>query len=127
VSITLAVGHDEEALSPHGIASSGRAAYSDRNATAQFFQCWDRNGKLPVDVPRDVLAEESISPAIIEDLDGSVEQPAIVFFAEAESCDAISLARVSRSDEIHEATELSSVEGSCVRPDRSRMKPPRFH
>nr|WP_315381339.1 hypothetical protein [uncultured Sphingomonas sp.] len=64
---------------------------------------------------------------MIKDLDGAVEQPAVIFDAEALSGDAVSLAGISRQDAIHCAAPSSSVEGSQVRPDSSRMKPPRFH
>jgi hypothetical protein len=51
----------------------------------------------------------------------------IVSGAEPLAGDAVALARVARSDEINDATPRSSVEGSCIRPDRSRMQPPRLH
>jgi hypothetical protein len=127
VSITLAPGQDEQSLPPHRISGFGRAEYSDRNAAAQSLQCRDGDGELPVGVPRHVLAEESISPALIEDVDGAVEQPAVVELAPPLSGDAVALARVARSDDIHAAAKRSAVEGSSVRPDRRVMKPPRFH
>ncbi len=64
---------------------------------------------------------------MIEDVDGAIEQPAIVEFAAALSGDAVALARVARSDDIHASAKRSAVEGSSVRPDRCVMKPPRFH
>lgn len=127
VSDVRALGQDEEPFAPHGVASFRRAEYSDRNAAAQSLQCWDSDSELPVGVPRDVLAEEGSSPALIVDVDGAVEKPAIVEFAAALSRNAVSLARIARSDDIHESTPCCAVEGSSVRPDRSRMKPPRFH
>jgi hypothetical protein len=120
-------GEQEEALSAVACSGLGRAEYSDRNATAQSFQCRDCDFELTVEVPRDVLAEEGMSPALIKDLDGAVEQPSIVVGAEALSGDAVSLAGISRQDAIHCAAPCWSVEGSQVRPDSSRMKPPRFH
>lgn len=125
--MAVAVGQDEQPLAAHRVAGFGRAEYSDRNAATQSLQCRDGNGKLSVGVPRHVLAEESMSPAGVEDVDGAVEQPAIVEFAAPLSCDRISLTRVARSDDIHASAPSRAVEGSSVRPDRSRMKPPRFH
>lgn len=122
-----ALGQDEQSLAPHRISGFGRAEYSDRNAAAQSLQCRNGNGELSVGVPRHVLAEEGWSPALIEDVDGAIEQPALVEFAEPLSGDAVALARVARSDDIHASAKASAVEGSSVRPDRSRMKPPRFH
>ena len=127
VSLVLPLGQDEESLSPHRVAGFGRAEYSDRNAAAQSLQCWNGDGELSVRVPRHVLAEETRSPALIEDVDGAVEQPSIVKLSEPLSGDAVSLARVSRSDDVHKASKWSTVEGSSVRPDRRRMKPPCFH
>lgn len=121
------MGQDEQSLSPVLGADLGRAEYSDRNAAAQPLQCWDGDRKLSDEVPDDVLAEEGMSPAAIVDVDGAVEQPAVVSLAEPLSGDAVSLAGIARQDAIHRATPCSSVEGSQVRPDRSRMKPPRFH
>ena len=37
-----------------------RAEYSDRNAATQSFQSRDEIGELPVGIPRDVLAEETV-------------------------------------------------------------------
>jgi hypothetical protein len=101
VSDVRALGQDEQPFPPHRIAGFGRAEYSDRNAATQSLQCRDGNGKLSVGVPRHVLAEEGWSPALIEDVDGAIEQPAVVEFAEALSGDAVALARVARSDDIH--------------------------
>jgi hypothetical protein len=125
--IAVAVGQDEQSLSAHRISGFRRAENSDRNATAQSLQCWNGDGKLPVRVPRHVFSEESISPAGVEYVDCAVEQPSIVKFAKPLSGDTVSLARVSRSDNIHASTPSCAVKGSSVRPDRSWMKPPCFH
>jgi hypothetical protein len=127
VSITLAPGQDEQSFPAHRVAGFGRAEYSDRNAAAQSLQCRDGDAKLSVGVPRHVLAEETISPALIEDVDRAVEQPAVVEFAAPLSGQRISLARIARSDDIHASAKRSAVEGSSVGPDRRRMKPPRVH
>lgn len=104
-----------------------RAEQSDRNAATQSFQCRDEHAKLSVRIPRDVLAEETTSPAGIEGVDDAVEQPAVVVGAEASAGDAVGLAGISRHDAIHSPTPCSSVEGGKVRPDRRRMEPPVFH
>lgn len=120
-------GENEHALAPVAGTGLGRAEYSDRNAAAQPFQCRDGDGELPVEVPSDVLSEQGVSPAAIEDVDDPVKKPAIVVGAAALSSDAVRLARVARQHAIHCAAPCSSVEGGKVRPDSSRMKPPRFH
>ena len=108
-------------------ADLGRAEYSARNAVAHAFQWADEGGELPVGVPRHVLAEETMRPALVDDAEQLVDEPAIVVGTAPPSGDAVGLAWIARSDAINDATPRSSVEGSCVRPDRSRMKPPRFH
>lgn len=130
----IGVGHavcslseDEEPLPSVARPGLARAENSDRNAAAQSFQCRDGNGELSVGVPRDVLAEETSSPALIEHVDRAVEKPAVIVGAQPLSGDAVTLARVARQDAIHCAAPCSSVKGSQIRPDRSRMKPPRFH
>jgi hypothetical protein len=66
-SPSVALGHDEQALAAHRIAGFGRAEYSRRNAIAQSFQWQDEGGKLSVRVPRHVLAEDKIRPALVDD------------------------------------------------------------
>ncbi|MEM6493322.1 MAG: hypothetical protein AAF650_02985 [Pseudomonadota bacterium] len=104
-----------------------RAEYSRRNAVTQSFQCRDEHGELSVGVPRDVLAEDTMRPALARDADDLIGEEAIVGGASAFSGDAVGLARVSRSEAIHRSTPWLSVEGGKVRPDRRRMKPPAFH
>lgn len=61
--------HDEQSLAPHGISGFGRAEYSCRNAIAQPFQWWDDCFKLSVSIPRYVLSEDNIRPALAGDTD----------------------------------------------------------
>lgn len=117
-------GQDEQSLAPHGVAGFGRAEYSARNAAAQSFQCRAGNGELSGRVPRHVFAEEITSPAGRKDFDGAIEQPAIVKLAKPLSGNAVALARIARSDEIHASAPRCAVKGAHVRPDSSRMKPP---
>jgi hypothetical protein len=122
-----ALGHDEQSLAPHGVAGFGRREYSARNAVAQSFQCRDDGSELSVRVPRHVLSEHNIRPALggkPADLGG---EKALTIGPGALSGDGIVLAWVSRSEDMNKATPRSSVEGEHVRPDRSRMKPPCFH
>lgn len=124
---TFAVGQKEEALAAVLGACLGRAENSARNAAAQSLQCGNGGGELSAEIPDDIFAEEGVRPATIEDVDRGVEQPAIVGSAQALAGDAIALAGIARQDAIHRAAPCSSVEGAQVRPDRSRMKPPRRH
>ncbi|HWU03783.1 MAG TPA: hypothetical protein VN222_13675 [Novosphingobium sp.] len=123
----MAVGHDEQSLALHGVSGFGRAEYSARNAVAQPLQCWDDSFELAACVPRDVLAEDTSRPALIGDAADLGREEAGAVCAGALSRNAVVLARISRSDDIHEAAPWSAVESGKVRPDRRRMKPPRFH
>ena len=123
----FADGHDEQSLAPHGVASGGRTEYSCRNAVAQPFQ-WRSDGcKLSVCVPRHVLAEDKIRPALFGKTGDFGGKEALSVSPCPLSGDAVVLAGVARSEDMNEATPWSSVEGSHVRPDRRRMKPPCFH
>jgi hypothetical protein len=125
--VTFADGHDEQSLAPHGVAGLGRAEYSCRNAVAQAFQWWSDGRELLVCVPRDVLAEDKIRPALRCDAGDLRGEEALAFGAGALSGDAVLLAGVSRSEDMNEATPWLAVEGEHVRPDRRWMKPPRVH
>lgn len=120
-------GHDEQSLAPHGVSGFGRAEYSCRNAVAQSRQ-WRCDGcELFCGVPRHVLPEDKIRPALIGDADDLGSKEPLSIGSGALSGDGIVLAGVSRSEYMNEATPRSSVEGEQVTPDRSLMKPPCFH
>ncbi len=123
----LALGHDEQSLAAHGVAGFGRTEYSCRNAVAQSLQRRDNGCKLSVGVPRDVLAEDKIRPALVGNANDLWGEEAFSLGAGPLSGDGVVLAGISRSEDMNEATPCSSVEGEHVGPDRSRMKPPRFH
>jgi hypothetical protein len=82
---------------------------------------------LSAEVARHVFAEDTIRPALVHDPEQLIDKPPVVVRSLTLSRDAVGLAGVSRSEAMNEATPWSSVEGSSVRPDRSRMKPPCFH
>ena len=67
--LVFADGHDEQSLASHGIAGFGRAEYSCRNAVAQPFQWRDDGVELSFRVPRHVLSEDNIRPALLRDAD----------------------------------------------------------
>lgn len=120
-------GQDEQSLAPHGVSGLGRAEYSCRNAVAQSLQWRDDGRKLLACIPRDVLAEDKIRPALAGDPDDLGSKEPLSVRSGTLSGDAVVLAWVARSEDMNEATPRSSVEGEQVRPDRSRMKPPCFH
>lgn len=73
----------------------GRAEYSDRNAVAQSFQCRDDGGELPVEVPRDVLAEDTIRPNFIDDAHDLIDEETVVIGTEPLAGVAVGLAGVA--------------------------------
>ena len=78
-------------------------------------------------VPRDVLTEDNIRPALVSKAGDLGGKESLAIGASALSGDGVVLAGVSRSEDMNSATPWSSVEGSHVRPDRCLMKPPCFH
>lgn len=105
----------------------GRAEYSDRTAVAQPFQCRDEHSELAVRIPWHVLSDDTIRPALIHAAHDMADEEPVVVLAEPLSGNAVGLTGIARSEDMNEATPRSSVEGGEVGPDRSRMKPPRFH
>jgi hypothetical protein len=127
VNMTEAVGHEYNSFAAMAVSGFARAENSDRTAIAHCFQCWDECGKLSVCIPRHVFAHETKRPALIDDTQDLIGEKSLVIGPAALSGDAVWLARVSASDDIHDAAPRSSVEAGKVRPDRSRMKPPCRH
>jgi hypothetical protein len=123
----VAVGHEDKPLSLMAGTDVRCSEDASRNAATQSFQKRDGNRELAVRIPRDVFAEETTSPAVVINLDGSIEQEALVVSSEPSPCNAVGLAGVARSDAIHDAAKWSSVEGGEVRPDRRRSQLSRFH
>jgi hypothetical protein len=75
----------------------------------------------------DVLQEDELGLTIADDAGDVRPEVARVVGSSLPSGDAERLAWVAGSDEIHDATKLSTVEGGKVIPDRRRMKPAVFH
>jgi hypothetical protein len=105
-----------------GSANLGRAEYSRRNAIAQPLQSRDEGVQLSVAVPCDVLAEETSRPALGNDTEHVVDEESVVVGPALSADLAVGLARVARSDAIHDSTPWASIEGGKVRPDRSRVE-----
>lgn len=112
------LGHEEQSLAAVLGSNVGRAEYSDRNAATQPFQCRDQCGELPVGIPCDVLAEETTSPAFIEDANDLIDEESVVIGTKPFSGDAVWLAGIARHDAIHRSAPASSVECGKVSPDR---------
>jgi len=100
---------------------------ASRNAATQSFQKRDGSSELPVRIPRDVLAEETRSPAVAIDFDGALKKESLVCCAKPATGDAVGLAGISGSDAMNASKPWSSVEGGKVRPDRRRSHLSCFH
>jgi hypothetical protein len=127
VSEVRAFGHDEESFADVSGADFSRSEDSDRNATTHCLQCRDECCKLSVRIPCDVLTEETISPAFIEDAQDVFGEEPLIVCAKPFARDAVGLAGIAGSDEMNAATPRSRVERGKVRPDRSRIQFARFH
>lgn len=127
VSITVAVGHDEEPLASVGCPSFRRAKDSDRSSVTHSPKPRQERLELACCVAGDVLSEDTTRPAASHDAEDLVDKEAIVGGAEALPCNAVRLARVARQDAIHCSAPWSSVEGGKVRPHRRRSQVARFH
>jgi hypothetical protein len=117
-SSARAVGHDEQPFPAVAGAGFGRAEYSCRNAVAQPFQSRDEGGELSVRIPRHVLAEDTIRPALGDDAQDLIDEEAVVVGPAPLAGDGVGLAGISRSDAMNDAAPCSSVESGEVRPDR---------
>jgi hypothetical protein len=75
----------------------------------------------------DVLDEEQGDVGLVDDAPGLGPEPASVGGAAALAGDAVRLARDATSKEVHRAAPRAAVEGSKVRPERSRSQGLFFH
>jgi hypothetical protein len=80
-----------------------------------------------VGIPRDVFAEDTIRPALADNTQDLIDEESFIIGPALAAGDAVGLAGISASEAMNVATPWSSIEGGKVSPDRSRMKPPRFH
>lgn len=76
---------------------------------------------------RDVLQEYERGLEVEESSGDVAPEPSVVLSSSSPSCHGEGLAREARSDEIHDATPRSSVEGGDVVPDRSEIHGRLFH
>ena len=123
----MGVGHKEQASARVARADLSRRKDSSRNATAHCFQWRDKGGKLPVGIPRDVLAEQTTSPAFGKDAQHLFNEESLIVGTGEPAGNAIWLARVARHDAIHCAAPCASVKGGKLRPDRCVVQVARCH
>lgn len=126
-SVVAAVGQHEEPLAQVRRPDLGRAEQTPLRIEPERGKVAKHVGEPKVNVPWDVLEEGERSAALVEDASHFGPQVALIGVAESLTGDAEWLARVARSDEIHDATPRSAVEGSEIVGDRSAIQLRRFH
>lgn len=72
--------------------------------------------------PRDILKENGLRPALIDDSGDVAPDPSFVVGSFSLSGAGEGLTGEAANDEIHSAAPRSSIEGGEVRPDRSLVK-----
>jgi hypothetical protein len=75
----------------------------------------------------DVLTEDQSRPCFGDDPANMGPQVSRIIFASSAAGAGERLARVARSDEIHDSAPRAAVEGSQIRPDRRRSQGLVFH
>lgn len=112
------VGQNEESLPDLRQAHLSRRKQSARSLVPHSFEVSDDIGETDPDVVGDVLGEEQEGTGFRDDPpDFGPEVPGVLASASL-SHGREWLARVSRSDDIHDSTPRLAVEGSQVSPDR---------
>jgi hypothetical protein len=129
VSLFLGVGHGEpeEALPTMRSAHVLRAEQNRRKAVTHALYVAGDVVEADAQMSGDVLAEDAARGALGGDAGELGPEPARICGAELLAGRRAGLARVAAHDEIHCATPRSSVEGSEVSPERSRIEGSVFH
>jgi len=123
----VAVGQDEQPFASMRGSDIGRAEHTPLRIEPERGKVGKNVGEPKRNVPCDVLEEPERCAGLVEDSSDVRPEVALVVGAEPSPGDAERLARVAARDEIHASTPRSSVEGSQVRPDRSRIQGRVFH
>jgi len=121
-SSAVAVGQREQPFAPVRSAELSRREYASRNAEPHASQAAGDDVKAERKVAGDVLEENKSRFALPDDALHLRPEVARVSSAESVAGEAEGLARVARSDEIHDSAPRAAVEGSKVVPDRSRSQ-----
>jgi hypothetical protein len=87
----------------------------------------ENSSERPRKVAWYVLQEHVLGSHLANDAPHLVPEPPLVGCANSPAGEGVGLTRVSRSDEIHDATPRTAVESGKVIPDRSRVQGRLFH
>ena len=116
------VGQDEQSLAAMWRADVMSSREYGRNAIAHALKVSGDDVEAEGQMAGDVLEKNESWSAFANDPGDVRPQVARIVSAGASPCEAERLARVARSDEIHDSTPRAAVEGGEVVPDRSRSQ-----
>lgn len=125
--VTLANGKDEQAFAPVRCADFRRRKQSCRKDVAHADQFSGDLGKSEPQMIGDIFEEDDRGPALANDAGDVRPEVAGIRLTEAAAGDREWLARVARSEDIHDAAPRSAIEGCKVVPDRCRIQGFVFH
>jgi len=109
---------DEQAFAPVRCADFRRRKQSCRKDVAHADQCSSDFGKSEAEMIGDVFEEDESGIAFPDDAGDMGPEMARISFAETPPGNREWLARVARSEDIHDATPWPAVKGCKVIPDR---------
>ncbi len=115
-----AVGVGQQEKSPPVMASANlsRREHSRCNAVAQAFEASGDLAESQSKMAKDVFGEHPAGPDLSDDSGHIRPEVPGVGLAELFAREAERLARVARSEDIHDATPRAAAEGAHIRPDR---------
>jgi hypothetical protein len=121
------VAQGEEPLAPMGSTDFRRAEEACRNRVTVSFQVSRDSFETVPEVVRHVLKEDLTGTAFEDDTQDLGPEMPLVLDSTLPSSGGEGLARVARSDEIHDAMPGPTVEGGGIRPHRRFSQSSFFH
>jgi hypothetical protein len=117
--MVVAVGQCEQPFAPVRRTNLGRREYSRRNAETHSAKLVADFTEPEGQMAGDVLEKSEVCAALVEDAADMRPEMARIVRAASLAGVAERLARIARSDAIHDSAPRFTVEGGEVRPDRS--------
>jgi hypothetical protein len=125
--VVIAHGEDEKTLAPVRCADFRRRKQSCRKDVAHADQFSGDFGKSETEMMGDIFEKDDGRIAFADNPGDMGPEMAWIGLAKSATRDRERLARVARSEDIHEAAPWSAVEGGKVVPDRCRIQSLVFH
>jgi hypothetical protein len=125
--VTLANGKDEQAFAPVRCADFRRRKQSCRKDVAHADQFSGDLGKSEPQMIGDIFEEDDRGLGLANDAGDVRPEVAGIRLAETAARDREWLARIARSEDIHDAAPRPAIEGCKVVPDRRRIQGFVFH